>query len=285
MPIPSDPPRPFAPLLRLERARLLELLVGLEPADWQRQTPCPAWDVLGLCVHLIGDDFSFLAMQRDGHFGTAPPAGVDETGFVRWLDDLQIEWVHAARRLSPRLAVDLLGWTGEQVAATVEEQDPTARTALVTWASAQPVPVWLDHGRELTERWIHRQQLLDALGRPSDLRTDLLDVVLDTLRWAYPHRLAPVSRPVGTQVVVEVGARRWMLTAEIDGWSFTATVSDALVGARAVLSEDDSWRLLTNNLEPVARARLELRGDEELLDVVLRTRAIIGEPDDGRGAP
>ena len=36
--------------------------------------------------------------------------------------------------------------------------------------------------RGLSEYWIHRQQLLQALGRPSDLRADLAAPVLDGLR-------------------------------------------------------------------------------------------------------
>jgi hypothetical protein len=39
----------------------------------------------------------------------------------------------------------------------------------VSWAGSGPVPAWLDQARELSEYWIHRQQLLQGLGRPSDL--------------------------------------------------------------------------------------------------------------------
>ncbi len=53
----------------------------------------------------------------------------------------------------------------------------------------QPVPVWLDQARQLSEQWIHRQQLLQALGRRSDLRPHLAGPVFDGLRWAYPCRL------------------------------------------------------------------------------------------------
>jgi hypothetical protein len=41
-------------------------------------------------------------------------------------------------------------------------------------------------GTALSEYWIHRQQLLQGLGRPSDLRTDLAEPVLDGLRWPTP---------------------------------------------------------------------------------------------------
>src|SRR2546421_404363 len=75
VPIPSSPPRRFPPLFQLERARLSELLGSLSPADWGRPSPCPGWNVLGLASHLLGDDLSLMAGQRDRHHGTPAPQG------------------------------------------------------------------------------------------------------------------------------------------------------------------------------------------------------------------
>jgi uncharacterized protein (TIGR03083 family) len=93
---PAQPPGDFAGLFGAERARLSELLGGLEPGDWRRPSPCPGWTVLGLCCHLLGDDLGLLSRQRDGYHGTPSPEGLGEAGFVAWLDDLQAEWVRAA---------------------------------------------------------------------------------------------------------------------------------------------------------------------------------------------
>ena len=78
-------------------------LDGLRAEDWRRPSPCPGWTILGLCGHLLGDDLGLLARHRDGHHGTVPPDGATEGEFIAWLDDMQAEWVHASRRLSPRL--------------------------------------------------------------------------------------------------------------------------------------------------------------------------------------
>ena len=67
---PAAPPGNFAGLFGVERARLSELLSGLEPGDWPRPSPCPGWTVLGLCCHLLGDDLGLLSRQRDGYHGT-----------------------------------------------------------------------------------------------------------------------------------------------------------------------------------------------------------------------
>jgi len=207
---------------------------------------------------------------------------LDERGFTRWLDELQMEWVHAARRLSPRLVVELLGSLGDQVADTVAMQDPSLVAAHVSWASAVPVRAWLDHAREPSERWIHRQQILQSLGRPGDLRPDVAVPVLDGLRWAYPYRLGPVRRAEGTSVAITVPGPevtlRWNLVSDGEIWQFRPTVHGPFA-AELWLTTDQAWRLLTNNFDSDRHGELVSSGDEEIVGTLLRTRAIIGTPE------
>jgi len=278
--IPAEPACDYATLFAVERDRLRELLAGLQAADWQRPSPCPGWNILDLCRHLLGDDFGLLARHRDGHHGTVPPEGATEGEFIAWLDDVQAEWVHAARRLSPRLVTELLSWTGPQVTDFFRREDPLARTASVSWASPGPVPVWLDQARELSEYWIHRQQLLQGLGRPGDLRADVAGPVLDGLRWAYPYRLAQAqSRPGDTVTISVTGpvTRNWHLVATDGGWQFGAEPG-ARSAATLTLSADQAWRLLTNNLPAGHRSALTAAGDAAIIGILLHTRAIIGAP-------
>jgi uncharacterized protein (TIGR03083 family) len=279
--VEPKPPRAFAPLFRLERSRLLEVFKSLGALDWNRPTPCPGWSVLGLASHLVGDDLSFLAWQRDDHRGTPPPDGLDEDGFTRWLDDLQIEWVRAARRLSPRLVVELLASLDDQIADLVAIQDPSEVTATVSWASASHVPVWLDHARELSERWIHRQQILQSLGRAADLRPDLAEPVLDGLRWAYPYRLRSLRRSTGSTVVIAITGpeleHTWSLVFTGEVWEFRGSTGRSPT-AELRLTTDQAWRLLTNNLHADRDGEPGSSGDEEIIGTLLRTRAIIGTP-------
>lgn len=188
MAIPVSQPWSYRSLFDIEDKRLLSLLRSLTPAEWRLPTRCPGWDVYGLATHLLGGSLSVISWLRDGHRGTSPPDGVDEQGFIVWLDELQIAWVDAARRISPELLVELLAWSTPKFDEALAAHDPEALSAHVSWASAAPVPVWLDHARELSEKWIHRQHILEAIGRPSDLRSDLARPVLDALCWAYPYR-------------------------------------------------------------------------------------------------
>lgn len=285
--VPVEPPFDVADARRAERARLLELLRGVRADGWSRPTRCPGWSVLDLVVHLVGDDLAALSWHRDGHRGAGPPDAADEAGFIDWLDELQDQWVRAGRRMSARVAIELLGWLDGPTADLVASDDLTAVDAHVSWAGSTPVPRWLDHARDLTEYWLHRQQLLDALGLPADNDPVVVGRVLDILRWALPRGLRSVSVPVGSAVLVELhdlGPTRWTLQLGNDGWAFPrepsepSEPSEAHVVASCRCSAEQAWRLLTNNLEPAHHGHPAVSGDAHVLAALLRTRAIIGHP-------
>ena len=281
MSFPTESSADYPKLFRLERSRLLDLLRTVRESEWSKPTPCPGWNVLALCTHLLGGDLGVLARGRDNHRGTAPPPGQSESEFIGWLDDLQDHWVHAARRISPRLVVDLLDWTGPQLAEMFAGQDPTASTATVSWAGPEAVSVWLDQARELSEYWIHRQQLLEGLGRPIDMRPDLLAPVLDGLRWAYPYRLSSVEASDGDAVVIEIAGPvevTWYLVRNDARWGFEERARATRASIR--MSSDQAWRLLTNNLDSVERTAIVTAGEPDLLTTMLLTRAIIGTPEE-----
>ncbi len=287
--IPADPPFEVAPLLRLERARVLELLRGLDEAAWSRPTPCPAWDVHELVLHIVGTDLGTVSWLRDAHRGSSPPPDVDGEGFIAWLDALQLEWVTGARRISPRLAVELLGLLGASVAETIAARDPAVLDAHVSWASDLVVPRWLDHGRELTEYWIHRQQIREALGHATDGRADLLEPVLEILLWAVPHHMPdPRYRHVGDPEVrvvevrcVDLDSLRSTYRSDDRSWhrvEAAAAAPDAVVAGSA----EQLWRWLTNNLSThdavAAHGFPEMSGAADLVEALRRTRAIVGTP-------
>ena len=277
---PTDPPTDIAALFGLERKALLELLAHVEEPDWHRPSPCPEWTVLGLCTHLVAGDFALLSRHRDRFHGTPSPAGLTESQFVAWLDDLQAHWVQAAMRLSPRLVVDLLRWTGPQLLDVFRRQDPRERTARVSWAGPDLVPLWLDQLRELSEYWIHRQQLLEALGRGSELEATVVGAILDGLRWAYPFRLAAVSAEPGDTISIEISGpvtATWLLVAGDTGWAFTPGPGPRSV-ARLSVTTEQAWRLLSNNLRVDEQAHLDVTGRDEIVDALRQTRAVIGTP-------
>ena len=275
----GDPPGDISALFGVERKRLLDLLTSLEPTDWFRETPCPGWSVLGLVSHLVNGDLGMLSRHRDNYLGTPPPDGADESEFIEWLDELMQEWVSATKGLSPRVAIGLLAWSGPQMVDHFDAQDPMERIAHVQWAGPDPSPIWLNQVRELSEFWIHRQQLLDALDREPDLRSDVLGPVFEGFGWAYPYRLATQMRPPGDTVTIDISgpvAKTWHLVSSEQGWTFADVPGNEV--ATIAMSTDEAWRLLTNNLSPERQAALRAFGDPALLEVLRSTRSIVGLP-------
>jgi uncharacterized protein (TIGR03083 family) len=279
MAVVGGPPGDVSQLFGLERERLLSLLKSLEVTDWHRETPCPGWSVLGLVCHLVNGDLGMLSRHRDNYLGTRPPDGDDESDFIEWLDNLMQEWVSATRGLSPRVAIGLLTWTGPQMVEHFAAQDPMERTAHVQWAGPDTSPIWLNQVRELSEFWIHRQQLLDALDQEPDLRSDVLGPVFEGFRWAYPYRLTTQTRPFGDTVTIDISgsvAATWHLVSTQQGWAFADVPGNEV--AMISMSTDEAWRLLTNNLPQERQGALRMSGDPALLEVLRSTRSILGLP-------
>lgn len=108
----SVPPRDVRPVLREERAELLQLLPGLDRAQWLAPTAAPGWTAKDVALHLLDDDLGVLSRGRDGdHSGRL--AMDDHDTFVRALAAKNQRWVDGAQGLSRDVVVGLLAWAGD----------------------------------------------------------------------------------------------------------------------------------------------------------------------------
>jgi hypothetical protein len=143
--------------------------------------------VKDVALHLFGVDVGNLSLRRDGFSDPWWDGARDD--LVSSLNQWNETWVAVARRLSPRLLCELLRVTGEEVASYFFSLDPAAIGGPVSWAGPDPAPVWLDIAREYTERWVHQQQIRDALGRQGLAEPRYLAPVLATFVHALPYTL------------------------------------------------------------------------------------------------
>src|SRR5689334_98104 len=95
------------PLFPVVHSKLIELLSGLRENDWNLPTACPQWSVRDIAAHLLDGEIRKLSGSRDGF--VPPPPSIPISGFadlVAFLNDLNAQWVVAARRMSPRVLTD-----------------------------------------------------------------------------------------------------------------------------------------------------------------------------------
>ncbi|GAA2632827.1 maleylpyruvate isomerase family mycothiol-dependent enzyme [Actinomadura fulvescens] len=271
------PPIEVRSLFAGQQAAFTALLRDLAPQEWSRPTACPGWSVHDVAAHVLGDHLGRLSMGRDG-FHVLSPA--PDEPFPAFLDRINEEWVVAARRISPPLLVEWLSATATQVADFWQSLDMDALTALVTWAGADPAPVWLDAARDFSEYWTHHQQISEATGRPGpDER--FLAPVLDTFLRALPYTLQTADAPQGTLafVVTGPGGGGWTCAHTGDRWALDRG-EPATADARVTLDCDAAWRLCTRGIGPAeAAARARMEGDERLATAALTILSIIRMPD------
>jgi len=269
-----SPPTPLAPTLTaglfppLGRD-LVTLLRSLEPADWDKPTVCPAWSVRDIAAHLLDTAFRRLAVGLDHHFAPPPAQPIDDYGgLVRFLNQLNADWVQAMRRLSPRLLTDLIAWAEPQLAEHLADLDPWGEALFpVAWAGEDSSQAWFDIARELTERWHHQQQIRLAVGAPPLTDPETSEAIFDSFLRALPHRYREVTAPEGTSAVFAIHGTaiyRYTLQREADAWRLlkgAAPHPAAAVG----LDEQSAWLLLTKGMPgEEARWNAVVEGDERL---------------------
>lgn len=269
------------PVVPGERSALLTLLDDLAPADWARPTVCPGWSVKDLCQHLLADDLGRLSRGRDDYADPTFAEGIDIAtwdGLVAAIDRQNDRWVRATRRLSPRLIGQLLALTGEWTAAYFATLDPMAIGGPVDWAGPEAAPVWFDLAREYTERWVHQQQIRDAVGRPGLTERRWFAPVLETFVRAVPHTLREVDSAPGAHLRLTITGEaggRWDLLRDDDRWRLGTGAAGSPLAA-LVLDQETAWRLFTKGIAPdEARRDARMSGDVELAARMLETVAII----------
>jgi uncharacterized protein (TIGR03083 family) len=257
---------------------LIALLRGLRPDDWDRPTVCSLWSVRDIAAHLLDDDLRRLSFHRDGQQvpGAVPMGGADLVAFV---NRMNAEWVAVARRMSTRVIVDLLEVTGPWVVDLFQARDPLAPGHWsVTWAGEDASAHWFDVGRDYTERWLHQQQIRDAVGAVPLTGRPWLHPVLELFVRALPHTYREVAAESGATVAIGIEGEAggtWALRREDGAWRlYAGTPSHA--AATVTMSDDTAWRLFSKGLKTEAdRARIRVAGDQRLGAVALGALAIL----------
>ena len=275
------PPVLVGALFPEERAALLTLLAGLSDEQWALPTVCTGWSVHDLALHVLGDDVGFISRRRDRYTRRQLPSDQDLGEWdqlVAYINDLNASWVQALRRMSPPLLCQFLQLSGEALAHCIAELDVMVMGDPVSWAGTNPAPVWLDIAREYTERWIHQQQIRDAVGQAGLQDERYLAPVLATFVYALPQALKDTIATEGTAlqlVITGEAGNTWAAVYQGGRWCLTADPS-LEPSAQVTITAERAWRLFTKGLTPAeARMAITVTGDQLLGQKVLEMVAII----------
>jgi uncharacterized protein (TIGR03083 family) len=276
--------RPVGPVYLVGRFpglhdELMSLLHGLREADWSRPTACALWSVKDIVAHLLDSGLRRLSSGRDG-FMPAPERGIlGYTDLVAHLNRLNAEWVGAARRLSPQVLLELMDVMAPKVHTFFGSLDPHAPAVFgVAWAGEESSPVWFDIGREYTERWLHQQQIREAVGAPGLVGREWLHPALDIFMRALPHTYRAVPAAPGRSIHFSIRGEAggdWTLRRQPQGWRLFAGHDDHSA-ARVSLDQEAAWKLFSKGLSPeAARRSVKIEGDLGLGEPVFRALAVM----------
>lgn len=277
--------RPVEPINTVDlfpalHTELLTLLRQLDLQDWYKPTVAVPWSVKDMVAHLLDTDMRRLSSQRDNFTPpTTEPPPATYRDLVSLLDQLNAEWVRAARRLSPQLLIELLELIGPQVHHLFTTLDPLAPArASVAWAGETSSLNWFDIAREYTEKWHHQQHIREAVGAPLLTTRRWLYPALDTFVRGLPYTYRDIAAAEGTELVISITGEAggdWTLSKTRQGWQLYQGVVEQ-PDSRVQLDQDCAWRLFTKGISPAdGRAHLAIEGDEALGAQVLSLVAIM----------
>ena len=280
MPLETPAPVDTRAMFRPVSGSLVTLLRGLPPEDWRRPTVAGAWLVRDVVAHLLDSTLRRLSFHRDGMTPPPPDRPIDsERDFVAFINELNAQWVAAARRLSPGVLTDLYERASGELADWLESQalDAPALFA-VSWAGEQASANWFDIGREFTELWHHQEQIRMAVGAAPLPDARYLHAVIDIAVRGLPHAYRRVVAESGQTVVIDVtgpAGGRWTLVRESDRWTLMRGEPGSET-ARIRLDENVAWKLLFNALPEADLAHVvSVSGRVELAVALLHARSVI----------
>jgi len=198
---------------------------------------------------------------------------------VAYLNELNAQWVTACRRLSPPVLIDLLDIAEPQLHGYLASLDPMAEAQFsVAWAGEVASPVWFDIGREYTERWLHQQQIREAVGAPGLTGREWLFPALEIFVRALPYSYRAVSATPGQSVGLDIegdAGGNWTLIKKPEGWLLLAGKEER-PSARIIMDQDAAWKLFSKGLSrEAARSQIRLEGDARLGEPILNALAVM----------
>jgi uncharacterized protein (TIGR03083 family) len=258
---------------------LIELLKSLTEEEWNAKTVCKKWTVKDIASHLLDGNLRALSISRDHFFGEKPENINSYSDLVNFLNQLNMTWTNATKRLSPTVLIDLLESTGKQYAEHLQTLNPFENAIFsVAWAGEETSLNWFHITREYTEKFLHQQQIRNAVGKQALLTTTLFYPFIHTFMQALPHVYASVKAQNGTiisiVVTTEIGGQ-WNIIKDDENWRFI-TSFDEEPASTVKISPDDAWLLFSKGITPAeAQEKVEIIGNKDLGEIALNMVSVM----------
>ena len=249
-------------------AKLIELLESLDKEDWNQQTVARLWKVKDVAAHLLDGNIRVLSGLRDQHQLESPEIKSYQD-LLDFLNRLNAEWVQAMKRVSPVVLIELLKTTGPSFYAYYASLDPYGKAAFpVAWAGESESTNWMHIAREYTEKFLHQQQIRDAVNRQGIISEDFYLPFLEVCMYALPHTLRNSTAAAGSILRMEITGAvsgSWQFRFSGERWERIDSLETAKPAAEVSIDHYAAWKLFSKSRRPAdLQDQIKITGDETL---------------------
>ncbi|AWK05349.1 hypothetical protein HYN56_14340 [Flavobacterium crocinum] len=258
---------------------LIDLLKSLTEEEWSAQTVAKKWKVKDVASHLLDGNLRGLSISRDRYFGENPENITSYQDLVDFLNQLNMTWTNATKRLSPTVLISLLESTGKEYSEHLQTLNPFEDAIFsVAWAGQETSLNWFHIAREYTEKFLHQQQIRDAVGKPALMTKELFHPFIEIFMQALPHTYRNTKAPINTIVKLivtsEIGGE-WNIIKKENNWEFINSFEGETT-ATVKINPQDAWLLFSKGMSPIdVLEKVEITGDKDLGRVALNIIAVM----------
>ncbi|MBD1392194.1 maleylpyruvate isomerase N-terminal domain-containing protein [Mucilaginibacter glaciei] len=273
-------PIPTLHLFRTLDELLIELLLSLSPADWQKPTLAMLWSVKDVAAHLLDGNLRGIANL---HNYDAPVTGkiLSYQDIINHLNQLNAVWVDAMKRVSPKWLIAQLSSTGPQYIQYLTSLDPFSIAKYpVAWAGQEQSYNWFHVAREYTEKWHHQQQIRDAVGKEAPLMLpEIFYPVIATFMCALHIAIKILLPPQGSILKITIDGLpngSWQLIKTNSCWQLTKSLATRITSAHITIQPEIAWKIFTKAIPPaVAASKSIIAGSKKLADGIFNMVAVM----------
>lgn len=258
---------------------LIDLLKTLTEEEWNSQTVAKLWKVKDVASHLLDGNLRGLSMSRDKYFGEQTENINSYQDLVSLINNQNMTWTNATKRISPKILIELLSITGKEYTEHLSELRPFDNALFsVAWAGHKTSQNWFHIAREYTEKFLHQQQIRDAVNKQGIMTKELYYPFLDTLMYGLPYTFRSIQAEENTTVSLiistDIGGQ-WDLTKTQIGWVMSKN-NIQISNSKVILDPNSAWKLFSKSWTPEQlKDKVEIIGNRVLGEQVLNMVSVM----------
>ena len=258
---------------------LIDLLTSLSKEEWQLPTIAKLWRVKDIASHLLDGNLRALSYSRDKYFNDTQENINSYQDLVTYLNRLNATWTEVTKRISPEMLTTLLEITGKHYSAYLKTLNPFDTAIFsVAWAGQEKSQNWFHMAREYSEKFLHQQQIREAVNKQALFTKELFYPFIDTLMSGLPHTYRNIRADTGTiiriKVLTDIGGE-WTIVRTENDWQLQDKKEMSAIST-LYIDPDTAWKLFSKGITPSqAIHKIKISGDQKLGEVALQMVSVM----------